>query len=275
MQFNKILPICKVGGARVEEAAKLISKIERSSVLQKAGLEIIKSWTQADDKTLVVPIGGDGTVLHAAKSAVEFGLPLLGVNLGNIGFLTDLYSDEAIDWLQAINEPNLWIEEERTLLRVEHTDCLALNDFVISDTQSDSIIRYNLRIGAQDAGNHKANGVIVATPTGSTAYALYVGGSIIEPSLDVIEIIPVAAMSMSSRPIIASGKSEIRIKIQLKPGRKVSLKADGQDCDISAVSSDGLAEIVITQYDKKVRMLHMKDWNFFSKMTDKLGWNNI
>lgn len=275
MQFNKILPICKIGGTRVEEAAKLISRIESSSILQKAGFEIINRYDQADNKTLVVPIGGDGTVLHAAKYSVDLGLPLLGVNLGNIGFLTDLYSDEAIDWLSSINEPNLWIEEERTLLCVEHTDCLALNDFVISDTQSDSIIRYNLRIGAQDAGNHKANGVIVATPTGSTAYALYVGGSIIEPSLDVIEIIPVAAMSMSSRPIIASGKSEIRIKVQLKPGRKVSLKADGQDCDISAVSSDGLAEIVITQYKKKVRMIHMKDWNFFNKMTDKLGWNNI
>lgn len=250
-------------------------------------LQIIDSWDQVDDTTVVVPVGGDGTVLYAAKLALEKGVPLIGINLGQVGFLTDLSINEVqfhrlfsalIDQFCKLFSASLQQDgykfktDHRTLLSVKfnETEYLAMNDFVISDLYADSIINYDLKIGKSIAGRHRANSVIVSTPTGSTAYALMVGGSIIEPDLNVMEIIPVAPLTMASRPIICSGDSEVQIDVHNKKGREISLKGDGQE--IARFRGDGI-KITLKKHEHKVTLLHFEDWNYFEKLSLKLGWN--
>jgi NAD+ kinase len=290
--YNKILFVPKVGGANVNEAFDYIahakkcladyqqdSKYANSKVNR---LTIIESYQEVDEQTVLVPVGGDGTVLHAAKAALEFNLPIIGFNLGRVGFLTDLtasYHSVMHLFFALVGEaqlyadnPDIFKEDHRTLLSVEFNgfEYVAMNDFVISDLYADSIINYDLKVGNSEAGTHKANSVIVATPTGSTAYALMVGGSIIEPDLDVIEVIPVAPLTMASRPIIMSGKSGVTITVHNKKGREVSCKADGQE--VVRLRGDDTT-ITIKRHDRKVRLLHLQDWNYFEKLSLKLGWN--
>ncbi len=303
MRFNKILLVTKVGGERVDESLLLANEIEQSQELKDAGISVIRNMPYSDDpslsKTLMVSIGGDGTVLHCAKTAFELNIPILGINLGNLGFLTDISKTEAIQVLATINDESSWVSEERILLVTETTnpdftdqvESFAFNDFVISDLYSDTVIKYDLNIGGHHAGHHKANAVIVSTPTGSTAYSLFVGGSILAPDLDVIAVSPVAAMSMSSRPVVASGKCTITIDVKhpkrddhLEDGYHDSiestlcLKSDGQTIELDQflVAEEEqfyLFKIKIKKHDKHVTLLHHKDYNFFSRMSEKLGWN--
>ncbi len=301
MRFNKILVVTKVGGERIDESISLSLEIQNSQIIKDAGISIITDSVYSDDKTLMVSIGGDGTVLHCAKIAFELGIPILGINLGNLGFLTDVSKYDAINILSTINDENSWFFEDRILLKTittnkelfDHVDHFAFNDFVISDLYSDTVIKYDLNIGGNHAGHHKANAVIIATPTGSTAYSLFVGGSILAPDLDVIAISPVAAMTMSSRPVVASGKCLITIDVK-HPKRKVlihymdehyyenetslCLKSDGQILDIEQFLINENDEfcyyrIKIERHSKNVTLLHHKDYNFFSRMSEKLGWN--
>lgn len=283
--YNKILFVPKIGGQNVDEAHRTIRcatlLLEEYQAEEEFGhlfkqLEIIESWDQVDDKTVVVPVGGDGTVLYAAKLALEYNVPLIGVNLGQIGFLTDLPADERQFhrlFLSLIDKGNeKFKKDRRTLLSVKFNDqeYVAMNDFVISDLYSDAIINYDMSFGRSYAGRHRANSVMVATPTGSTAYALMVGGSIIEPDLNVMEVIPVAPLTMASRPIICSGNSEVTINVHNKKGREISLKGDGQE--IARFRGDDI-QITLKKYERQVTLLHFETWNYFEKLTLKLGWN--
>lgn len=283
--FNKIFVVPKVGGAKVEESYKVIENMKlclNEMEYQGVDLKIIESAQDIDENTVAVPIGGDGTVLYTAKLLAEAGIdiPIIGFNLGQVGFLTDMQPDYgSIHKLYAtilgIGKPwgSKFVEDKRTLLSVtdeEGHEFLALNDFVISNLFSDSIIKYDLSIGESYAGQHKANGVIVSTPTGSTAYAMNLGGPIIEQDLDVVEIVPIAGMGLSTRPIIVGGHSTITVKVQAKQGNSVSIKADGREC---GRFYDRDVNITIKRHEKKVRLLHFAGWNFFDRIREKLNWN--
>lgn len=279
--FNKIFVIPKVGGANIELSHALILLIREAVDGLSCAHDIIVTddISMVDMNTIAVPCGGDGTVLYAAKmlAKLPFDVPILGFNLGHLGFLTDFAPSiiQIVTFVNMVASKNYttFVEDYRTLLSVEDelgNEYLALNDFVISNLYSDNIIKYDLTIGNSHAGNHKANGVIIATPTGSTAYAMNVGGAIIEPDLDVIEIIPIAGMGMTNRPILVSGKNEITIEIEAQLDRTVSFKADGQEC--SRYNNENV-KLKIVRREKKVRLLHIKGWNFFELLTHKLGWN--
>lgn len=284
--FNKIFVIPKVGGANVQKSHDVIECMKRvveNEEYKPYGLQIIESASHIDENTVAVPVGGDGTVLYAAKTLASagFDIPIIGFNLGQLGFLTDLApTGEAIvklfdTILNLDSEYNLgpFEEDHRTMLKVvdeSGMEFIALNDFVISNQYSDSIIKYDLEIGESFAGTHKANGVIVATPTGSTAYAMNVGGSIIEPDLDVMQIVSIAGMGMSNRPMIIGGDNEITIVIAGMEGRSVSLKADGRECNLYVNKN---VSITISRHEQKVRLLHMAGWNYFDKLRQKMNWN--
>jgi len=289
--YNKIKFVRKVGGANIERSDEVIAQCKEfvktlndvyvSGLKSTPRITVIDSYEEADDKTVVVPVGGDGTVLAAAKAAAEFDLPLIGINLGQVGFLTDLAASPAdalrnefyrLMYTMIGESVEPFKEDQRSLLRIELDDfeCFAFNDFVVSDVYSDSVIQYELKVGESFAGHHKANAVIVATPTGSTAYAMNVGGALLEPDLNVMEVIPVAAMTMSSRPIIVGGKSGVTIKVKTKPQNTVVLKADGQ----TQYRTNNDISITIKQHSKKVRLLHFPEWNFFEMLSNKLGWNH-
>jgi NAD+ kinase len=280
--FNKIFVVPKVGGANVDKSHEVIRSMKNALAelgYEGADLKIIESAQDIDENTVAVPIGGDGTVLYTAKLLADAGIdiPIIGFNLGQVGFLTDMqptYTEirKLYATILAASDDR-FVEDQRTLLTVtdeQGHEYTALNDFVVSNLYSDNIIKYDLTIGESYAGNHKANGVIVSTPTGSTAYAMNVGGSIIEPDLDVLEIVPIAGMGMSIRPIIVGGNNAITVEIKGAPGRIVSFKADGRECD-RFENQD--VKITIKRHEKKVRLWHYEGWNFFDRIREKLNWN--
>lgn len=278
--FNQIFVIQKVGGANVELSQAIIKDIRRIVEKYHPEITVTDRLAMVDENTIAVPCGGDGTVLYAAKmlAALPFEVPIIGFNLGQLGFLTD-YSPNMpaiiafVDMLVGDSKTK-FVEDRRTLLtitdEISKTEYLALNDFVISNLYSDSIIKYDLHVGESYAGNHKANGVVISTPTGSTAYAINLGGVIIEPDLDVIEIVSIAGMGMTIRPMIVSGSKEITVNVAAREGQSVSCKADGQEC-VRYNNVD--MSITIKRHEKKVRLLHNEGWNFFELLTNKLNWN--
>lgn len=274
MAFSTIFIKTKIGGARVQESLEIADTLAYQAKIH--GFRVIYDVRDIvyPENTVMVPIGGDGTVLFSAKEVIDHQIPIIGINVGNLGFLTDVVKEDAYDALfNALKTPGKLLRDQRTVLNVniEGNDYMALNDVVISDLYADSIIEYELRVGSANAGKHKANSLIVSTPTGSTAYAMFAGGAIIEPDLDVLEIIPVAAMTMTARPMIVSGARPITVMVTAKAGRQNSIKADGVSCAIP--QHDGNMCVTITRLEKKVTLLHSLQWNFYDVLSNKLGWN--
>jgi NAD+ kinase len=277
MAYSTILIKTKVGGARMDDSLQIANELERHARIH--GFRVIRDIKDVVDphSTVMIPIGGDGTVLVGAKEVIDLGIPLVGINIGNLGFLTDLPPTQTQDathaFFNSLKSPETLKRDQRTLLSVNAggEECVAMNEVVISDLYSDSIIEYELHVGSSNAGKHKANSIIISTPTGSTAYAMFAGGSIIEPDLDVMEIIPVAAMTMSARPMIVSGTRPVTVRITAKQGRQNSIKADGISCAVLQQESDMI--VTIKRLEKKVTLLHAPEWNFYDVLSNKLGWN--
>ena len=276
MNINTILIKTKVGGDRVTDSITIATMLALEAKKHNFNVIYNVSEVTSPEHTVMIPIGGDGTVLHGAKEIINLGIPIIGINIGNLGFLTDLSPTQSPEMLATffdnLSDLNNFKQDHRTVLnvRINDVDHIAMNDIVFSDLYSDAIIEYELLIGPSSAGKHKANSLILSTPTGSTAYAMFAGGAIIEPDLDVIEIIPVAAMSMSARPMIVSGNKTISVKITNKPNRTLSIKSDGINIPVDMNSSI----IEVTRLDKKVILLHSLTWNFFDVLSNKLHWHN-
>jgi len=146
----------------------------------------------------------------------------------------------------------------------------AFNEYVISTSKNDGIIEYKLYIGDMYAGTHKATSLIISVPNGSTAYSLSAGGGLLLPNMEVFQIIPLAPLSMTSRPIITPSNIPIKLIITNTSHHSISVRADGQQI----VSKPGPLNFKFTQSANKVSMLHNTDWNFFEMLSTKLGWKN-
>lgn len=229
---------------------------------------------------IVIAIGGDGTVITAAKLAWELGAPVLGFNLGKVGFLADFCPKSVRQTLDAALTNKL-VQECRGTIKFKSDQalgisCVAVNDIVISCENSDTSLQYDLLVGNAFAGTHTANGVIFSTPTGSTAYALAVGGSIIMPSMqEVMQIVPVAAQTLSSRPLIVPSYPGATIKFLVTKDRPVTVRVDGI---IAAKFSNpeeapNYVSVEVEKHHNAIRLLHHDNWNHFKALTEKLGWN--
>lgn len=243
-------------------------------------LEIVEEPDQ--NTILAVAIGGDGTMVYTVKNSLYYNIPVMGFNTGKLGFMTDYSPDRVFDSIASFLNGELR-EDERILLNSEldsgnilGTDIVrSLNELVISHKYSDHIIKYEIFVDGYSAGEHVSNSLIIATPTGSTAYALNVGGAIMDPSMQILEIISVAALSFTSsmKPLIVSSMSEIVVKISdMREDDIISIKSDGREVkEFSCGNGDIM--ITSTQEDNKVSLLHNDDWNFFNVLTEKLNWN--
>lgn len=309
MAFDKIVVVPKVGGTNIKAAKQFATQLRNDERFLKKGILVTGDDSKADEDTLVVAIGGDGTVLHAAKLAAQNGSTILGVNLGNVGFLADLQAESAIEQLLTINdngmEDPIWLCDERLMLSLSNgateTDHIAFNDFAISDAVNGKMIGYDLCIDGQHAGYHRANGVIISTPTGSTGYSLSAGGPIILPSTKAFAITPVAPISLSSRPIIVGSNSSIVLTIEHpralvwypKHPRasnnstlvscSLVIKADGMSLTDYMMNESFLHsytddivtyKITVRKAKQTVKMIHPIGYNYFSILKEKLGWNS-
>ncbi|HEY8312815.1 MAG TPA: NAD(+)/NADH kinase [Candidatus Baltobacteraceae bacterium] len=234
-----------------------------------AHLNIPTDGARPSDAALLITIGGDGTLLRAARIAVEDDTPLLGINTGRLGFLTEFDEDDPrIDQLPELLERGLAIEE-RVALRAEYggREFFALNDVVVRRGSTSRIVPFGLCLGQEQAAHIPADGICIATPTGSTAYFLSAGGSIVSPDVDAFGIVPLLPHTLFSRPLIVPASSKITISVDSE------IVHANLECDGEAVSdlAPG-ASVVIERHPKAVRFARTSPLKFFSRLEEKLRW---
>ena len=227
---------------------------------------------QAD---LAIVLGGDGTMLNIARTFAPCDVALVGVNQGRLGFLTDISIDTMFETIGAILEGN-YVTEERMLLEAEVFSgessvfkVLAFNDAVISKGIKGSMIELEVRIDGQFLYTVRADGLIVASPTGSTAYALSAGGPIVHPSLSVMALVPICPHTFSSRPIVISSDSVLEIIINSAADARVHFDSHSR---FDLREQD---HVVVRRYGHTIRLLHPVGHNYYSMLREKLHWTEF
>lgn len=223
------------------------------------------------DCDFAIVVGGDGTLLHSARELVDSGVPLLGINLGRLGFLVDISPEHMCDMLGSILDGE-YEQEERILLRCDigsQPAQLALNDVVLHKWNIARMIEYETWVNDNFVGAQRSDGLIVSTPTGSTAYALSGGGPLLSPELEAIALVPICPHTLSNRPIVVHSRSLIRIRVSGKTeSEHVRLTCDGQSI-LKLAPGD---EIRIRRHDEKLHLLHPSGHDHFQILRTKLGW---
>lgn len=224
---------------------------------------------QAD---LIVVLGGDGTLLSMARAVGDLGVPLLGVNLGGLGFLTATTLDEMIPALEAFVEGRMAIDERMLLTArlirngTRLGEYAALNDVVITKSAMSRIINLAVSVEGQYATAYRADGLIISTPTGSTAYSLSAGGPILFPTMDAVVLTPICSHTLTNRPIVLPAAH--RIEVTLRTDQEVMLTVDGQVG--VALREDDTVEV--RKAAARIRLARFPHTDFFSVLRTKLKW---
>ncbi len=225
---------------------------------------------------LAIVVGGDGNMLGAARVLSRFDISVIGVNRGNLGFLTDLDPEKFTTALTKVLEGD-YIEEERFLLEAEiyrhkqlKSHNAALNEIVLHPGKVAHMIEFEVYIDDTFAFSQRSDGLIVATPTGSTAYSLSGGGAILSPSLNAISIVPMFPHTLSSRPVVVDGNCRVKLLVSPNNNGTQEISCDGQ---ISLPVSSG-DEVHIFQSPNKLRLIHPKDYSYYHVLRNKLGWSS-
>ena len=221
---------------------------------------------------LLIVLGGDGTLLSMARAVGDLGVPILGVNLGGLGFLTATTLDELLPALEATLAGGMAVDERMLLgarlLRGGQrvSEHIALNDVVITKSAMSRIIELAVSVDGRHATSYRADGLIIATPTGSTAYNLSVGGPILFPTLDAVVLTPIAPHTLSNRPIVLPGTQ--RVDVTLRGDQEVMLTMDGQ----VGVHLRERDVVQVEQARARIRLLRFPQKDFFSVLRTKLKW---
>jgi|AntDeeMinimDraft_5_1070356.scaffolds.fasta_scaffold02477_3 NAD+ kinase len=228
----------------------------------------------AEHCDLAIVVGGDGTLLTAARSLADSGVPIVGVNLGRLGFLVDVSPDTMTERLEEILSGQ-YTEEQRFLVETEiiRDDTVvqtasALNDVVLRIKNVVRMIEFETWIDGNFVNIQRADGMVVSTPTGSTAYALSGGGPILHPSLEAMLVLPICPHTLSSRPIVVDSGSDIEIRIRENISETGQVVSDGQN-NIDVAAGD---RVRVRRKDRKIRLLHPADYDYFSILREKLHW---
>ncbi|MFV0478590.1 MAG: NAD(+) kinase [Parahaliea sp.] len=268
----------------LEELVKLLTRRGLEVILEHRLGELAagEGYTLAsldeigEDCDLVIVVGGDGSLLSAARTLAKYETPVLGVNRGRLGFLTDISPDEISQQVPAVLDGE-YKRERRFLLdarvvrdgkTVGKAD--ALNDVVVNSGTSAQMIEFELSIDDTFVYRQRADGLIVSTPTGSTAYSLSGGGPIMHPTLDAVVLVPMFPHTLSSRPIVVDGNSEIRIHILARNRIHPPVTCDGQ-VNMTARPGDC---VVISKKPHCLTLLHPVGHSFYASCRDKLRWSN-
>jgi len=221
---------------------------------------------------LAVVIGGDGTMLGFAREMAHYGVPLLGINQGRLGFITDIPIERWRESLAPVLAGDYEVEPramlEGAVLRDGESifSGLALNDVVVSRGGTAGMVELKISVGEQFVANMRADGLIVASPTGSTAYALSAGGPLLHPSIGGWLMVPIAPHTLSNRPIVLPDNGEVRMEILA--GRDASVNFDMQSL-ASLLHGD---TITVRRSQHQVRFLHPKGWSYYATLRRKLRW---
>ena len=249
---------------------------ELSTFLQNKGAEVVGANEQiAEQADLIIVVGGDGTLLNTARSFVDNNIPILGINLGRLGFLADVSIGKMFEVVSQVLEGE-FTKEERCLLscqieqdgQVIHKS-VALNDAVVNRQDALKMIEFDVYINGKFVNNQRADGLIITTPTGSTAYALSSGGPIMHPGVNAIGLVSICPHTMSHRPLLVPGGSEILVRVK-DASEGVSVHIDGQTS--FPITPD--QEVRVRQHASFVHLLHPKDYDYFEIIRSKLHWGS-
>ena len=244
--------------------------IDESSDYENSHTNSVNHNDFVETVDLIIVFGGDGTLLNSARKYLDYEIPILGINMGKVGFLTDIKVDNFEKSLSDILDGNYLIEERNLVsAKFNETHLYGLNEVVIHSGSYAQLMRYQLSVNDKIVYEQRSDGLIVATPTGSTAYALSAGGPIIHPSLDVWTILPMLPQSLSSRPFIISSEEKVIINLFDGPNEQAKICVDGQD-DIDLPFN---VEISVSKMKKTLKLVHPKDNDFFEACREKLGWS--
>ena len=233
-------------------------------------LDVAALGAQCD---LGLVVGGDGTMLGLGRQLAHSGLPLIGINLGRLGFITDIpfgnFASTLAPMLRGDYEEDLRSLMHGRVMRNGHCvfDALAMNDVVVNRGATSGMVELRVEVDGHFVANQRADGLIIATPTGSTAYALSAGGPMLHPSIPGWVLVPIAPHTLSNRPIVLANTMEIAI--ELVSGRDASANFDMQSL-ASLLHGD---RIVVTRSNHQVRFLHPLGWSYFDTLRQKLHWN--
>lgn len=269
----------KEGLAVAKRAVEWFENNNKDYLIEKeAAFQLTKKNKEADydqikkEADYVIIIGGDGTFLHSSHHFIGSDIPLLGVNIGHLGFLTDVETEELHKALAMIDNGNYKIEK-RMMLKAEHCRDgknieadYSLNDYVINRDPDSQMLRIELYINNELVNDFRGDGLIIATPTGSTAYSLSAGGPIINPRrIKAILITPICAHNLHLRPMVISAQEKIRIKVD-SDGRSVKGCADGRQKN-EIVPGD---EIYISGADQELSIIKLPDRTFYTIIKEKM-----
>jgi NAD+ kinase len=221
---------------------------------------------------LLIVLGGDGTLLSMARAVGDLGVPILGVNLGGLGFLTATTLDEMLPALETLLAGGMEIEERMMLSASLRRggqsvgEYIALNDVVITKSAMSRIIDLSVSVGGRHAISYRADGLIISTPTGSTAYNLSAGGPILFPTMDAVVLTPIAPHTLSNRPIVVPGAQ--RIEVALLVEQDVMLTMDGQ----VGVPLRERDVVEVQKAAARIRLVRFPQKDFFSVLRTKLKW---
>jgi NAD+ kinase len=239
------------------------------------GLDANNNKKIAKAVDIAIVVGGDGTLLKIGRFLSAYNVPVIGINLGRLGFLVDISPDQIIAQLDNIFKGR-YIEESRSLLYAcaYRNDILlgegcALNDVVLHVRNDIRMIEFNTHIDGKFVNRQRADGIVIATPTGSTAYSLSGGGPILHPGLDAVVLVPICPHTLSNRPIVVSNKG--LIEISLCESREVNsrLSFDGQ-ANIELCAAD---KVVIRQKKHRLTLIHPEGYDYYRILRNKLGWS--
>jgi len=266
--------LLKLAAILKERGCTVLLDRETSRNMEQHDLDIISRHEIGERCDLAVTVGGDGTLLDAARALVESEVPILGINLGRLGFLVDISPNEMSERINEILDGE-FEEEHRILLNtsIGHSDdplneSDAFNDVVIHKWESARMIETETYINGKFLNNMRSDGLIVSTPTGSTAYALSGGGPIIEPDMDAMVLVPICPHTMSYRPIVIAGDSVIEIIVKENQNSHAQVTCDGQ-INLGLVSGD---KITIKKKEKVIRLIHPHQHNHYEILRAKLHW---
>ena len=275
---------------RLNESSVTEPALQVLAHLRKRGIKVFAS-TEADgarkftDATrvgekdlaaqvdLVVAIGGDGTLLHAARHVAALNVPLLGINRGRLGFLTDISPDHMLEAIDAVLAGD-FLAEQRLMLAAKVASAtagdalFALNDVVLQKGETGRLLDFTTVVDGVYVNTHRGDGLIVATPTGSTAYALSCGGPIIQPNVNALVMVPICPHSLSDRPLVLPTTSTVEVSLDRGSYGSAHVVCDGEALG-KVAEGDTLTIALATQ---TVTLLHPRDYNYYELLRSKLNW---
>jgi NAD+ kinase len=264
---NTLLPHLKSHGVQV-----LLS--DSAPGIDAAGITRVPETAIGERADLVIAVGGDGTLLYAARLVARHGVPLLGVNRGRLGFLTDIGPKDMLPSVDAALTGALQADE-RPMLAAQLrgaggglAQSLALNDVVMQKHDTGRTLDFETRIDQRYVNTHDGDGIIVASATGSTAYALSCGGPILEPHLEALVIAPICAHTLSDRPIVVSSRSVIEVVLLERPDTRANVACDGMR--LGALMAGDRLEVRAAR--ERVTLLHPAGHDYYKLLRSKLHW---